>query len=268
MKLNSKAKKIKLDNRSKSLRKIIIKCLNAEGRGHLGPAYSCLEIIRVIYDKFIKKKNSNKFILSKGHGCLALYSLLYDKKYISKKQIMDIGKLNSILAGHPEHTIPGVDFSTGSLGHGLSLACGVGLAYKIKKKYGKIFVLLGDGELSEGSVWEALLSISKHSLKNIIILIDYNKFQAYDNVSKISNIKNLHNKFKSFGFNVFEINGHDIKSLINCLNRACLKSLRPNVIICHTIKGKGFSKAEGNVSWHHKSKILQADILEMEKELN
>lgn len=247
-----KANKIKLDAKSKWLRKLVLLCLKSKRSGHIGPAMSLLEIIRVIYDYFITKSNS-KFILSKGHGCLALYAVLFDKGYIKKKDLLNAGKFNSILGGHPEHDkINGVEISTGSLGHGLPIAVGMAIAAKIKKIKQNIFVICGDGEINEGSIWEALLSASKHKLDNLILFIDYNKFQSYGKVKEILELEPLTKKLQSFNFNTHNINGHDIIEIKSTIKK-CLKNKNaPSAIICHTVKGKGLKIAENNPFWHHK----------------
>ena len=209
-------KKTKLDQRSINLRKIVVSCLSKKGRGHVGPAMSMIEILRVIYDNFLKvtKKKRDRFILSKGHGCLALYAILYEKGLL-KKDLDSIGSFNSILGGHPEHFVPGIEFSTGALGHGFPLAAGVAKALKLKKLNSTVFCLLGDGEINEGSVWETALSVSKHKLNNLITLIDYNKLQSYDFNEVVLNLEPLSDKWKSFGFKVFEADGHNIKDIYN-----------------------------------------------------
>lgn len=272
--LHKIAKKTKLDQRSKHLREIIIDCLEHEKRGHVGSSLSLVEIIRVLYDKIIKfnskrpnDKKRDRFILSKGHGCLALYALLYDKKFITKKQLFSVGQFDSILGGHPEDTVPGVELSTGALGHGFSIACGMALAANIKKENHKIFVVMGDGEINEGSVWESAMSVSKHKLTNLITVIDYNKFQSYGPLEEVSNMTSLKKKWESFGFKTIEVNGHDISSLEKSFKINGKNLSKPLVIICYTIKGKGLEFAENRSEWHHKSAINKIDIIKMKKEL-
>lgn len=262
-----KSKQIRLDNKSIYLRKLILMCLKSEKRGHVGSAMSLVEILRVLYNKYIKKNNS-KFILSKGHGCLALYSILYDKGYIKKKDLENAGNFNSILGGHPEHDkVNGVEISTGALGHGLPIAVGMALASKIKKINKKYYVVCGDGELNEGSMWEAMLSASKHSLKNLILLIDYNKLQSYGRTNEILDLEPLTAKLKSFNFNTVNINGHSIKEIDNAIRKANSSRKKPTAIICHTVKGKGIKIAENNPFWHHKSMLTDKDFEEIEKSL-
>ena len=219
--LAKKALDIKLDDRSKFLRKLIVKALVGGGRGHMGSAMSLVEILRVLYDRFIifdpknlKKRNRDRLILSKGHGCLALYSILVDKKFFSKELLNNTSKIGSILGGHPEYSkVPGVEASTGALGHGLPIAVGMTLAAKIKKEKHKIYVVVGDGEINEGSVWEAALSAAKHNLSNLKIFVDYNKIQSYGFTKDVVDLEPLIDKWESFGFEVSEVNGHDVNQL-------------------------------------------------------
>ena len=261
-------KNIKLDKKSIKLRLNIVNALEKYRRGHIGPAFSCLEITRVIFNKHLKKKNNqNEFILSKGHGCLALYSVLFDKKKISKKTLLSFTGINSILGGHPEHFVPMINFSTGSLGHGLSVGAGMCVADKILKKNKKVFVLLGDGEINEGSIWEAAMFIAKHKLINLITLIDYNKMQSYGRIEDITLLEPLRKKWESFGFNVLEINGHNLKEINKSISKAFKTKSKPSVIICNTIKGKGIKKIENVPEWHYKSKLTDEEIEFLKKSL-
>ena len=257
-----------LDERSKYLRRLIMKAVIGGGRGHVGPALSMVEIIRVLYDNIMtyNPKDANwdlrdRYILSKGHGCLALYSLLADKNFFNKEILVDFCKHNSILGGHPEIAIPGVEASTGALGHGLPIAIGIAISLKNKNNNSKVYVHMGDGEINEGSVWEAALSASKHRLDNLIVIIDYNKMQSAGSVSEILNMEPLQNKWKSFGFNVYECNGHDVENIQNIFKIISNdKEKIPKVLIAHTVKGKGIKIAENNSSWHHKSKLSIEEI--------
>jgi len=200
-----------LDQKSKELRTLILNSLGSSGRGHLGPALSILEIVRVLYDSVLvydpKKPNSpnrDRFILSKGHGCLALYAVLVDRGFIPKEQLMKFCSFDGILGGHPEsETTPGVEFSTGSLGHGLSVGVGIAVAARMQRKNWRTFVLLGDGELNEGSIWEAALHASKHRLGRLCVIIDNNQMQAWGRSSKVVDIRPLREKWESFNFDVF-----------------------------------------------------------------
>ena len=173
-------------------------------------------------------------------------------------------KSDSPFGGHPDRgKIPGVEASTGALGHGLPIGVGMALAAKLKKQSHRVVVLTGDGEINEGSVWEAALSASKHRLSNLTVMIDYNKFQSYGQTSEVLDLEPLADKWRSFGFAVEEVDGHNIKALEELTNKLPLNTKKPSAIICHTIKGKGFDFAEAKIEWHHKSKISDEEIKEM-----
>ena len=261
--------KTKLDKRSKFLRSLIVQSLIGGGRGHMGSAMSLVEILRVLYDKIanirpklVKNPNRDRVILSKGHGCLALYAILADKKFIKVSELKSVSKFNSNLGGHPEsYKIKGVEASTGSLGHGMPIAVGQALSAKIRKKNYNIFVIVGDGEINEGSVWESALIASKHKLNNLKVILDYNKIQSYGKTTEVLDLEPLKAKWKSFGFDVTEINGHDVKNLTKNFNKFKKKKLsKPSITICHTIKGKGFYFAENNPFWHHKNNFTKEEI--------
>lgn len=271
-KLNKQALSINLDSRSKYLRKLIVKSLIGAGRGHVGSAMSIVEILRVLYDRVMKfdaKKNNyekrDRLILSKGHGCLALYSILADKNFFPKKYLSDVSKTGAVLGGHPEYKrAKGIEASTGALGHGMPIAVGMALAAKIKKKNHKIFVIIGDGEINEGSIWESALSASKHKLSNLKVLLDYNKIQSYGFTREVVDLEPLREKWSSFGFDVSEVNGHDIHQLEKNLKKFKKnEKQKPSITICHTIKGKGFHFAENNPFWHHKNSFSDEEIEEL-----
>lgn len=256
----------KIDERSKYLRKLIIDLFvlgqKSGGGGHFGGSFSLVEILRVVYDEFAKFKpnypnwpNRDRVILSKGHGCLALYAILYDKKILKKFFFYSYGKQFSILGGHPEHHIPGVEASTGSLGHGFPIGVGISLGAKLLKKKFKTIVIVGDGELNEGSNWEAAMTAQKHKLNNLIIIVDNNRLQSYGSVNQISGLDNFSKKFKSFGFKSQEINGHNLNQIRKALKNAFEQTNMPSVIICNTIKGKGYFEAENNPAWHYIKKV-------------
>ena len=243
-----KKKLSKLENFSKKVRKSILKHAYSSQCSHLGSNLSIVDILTVLYNKFLKI-NKNSFILSKGHACLALYCVLNEKKYLSSKILSTFGKNNSILMSHASHKVRGIELSTGSLGHGLPVACGIALANKIKNKDDRTFVLLSDGELDEGSNWEAILFSAHHKLKNLVVIIDYNKIQSLDTVKKTINLEPISNKFKSFGYKVKSISGHNFDQIIQAINT---KTSRPLVVIANTIKGKGVKFMENSVLWHYK----------------
>ena len=233
----------------KNIKINILKLTHQAKSAHLGSCLSIVEILTVLYFYILKKKD--RFILSKGHSALALYSVLSEKNIISKKKLFTYGKNDSLLMNHASHKVKGVEFSTGSLGHGLPVAVGKALKFKLEKKKSKVYVLLSDGELNEGSNWEALLFASHHKLNNLVIIIDYNKIQSLGHSKKIINIEPLKDKFISFGCRVAKINGHSYLSIKNELNKKL--SNKPKVIIANTIKGYDVNFMEDNNLWHYKS---------------
>jgi transketolase len=265
-----------LDDRSIYLRKLVVRGLAGAGRGHLGSAMSLIEILRVLYDDVLRFrpqspawKNRDRCILSKGHGCLGLYAILADKDYFPLDNLDTFCQRDSILGGHPEAgKIPGVEASTGSLGHGMSIGIGMALAARMEKRDSRVFVIVGDGEINEGSVWEAALSAGKHGLDNFTVLVDYNKAQASGPTRDIQDLEPLLDKWRSFGFAVIEANGHDINALSGALASLPLAARKPSAVICHTTKGKGIPFAENNPVWHHKAKIGQEEISNMNAALD
>lgn len=252
-----------LDERSRHLRRLIIRAIDKGKRGHIGPALSIVEIIRVLYDDILRHRphepkwpGRDRFVLSKGHGCLALYAVLADKGYFPVAELDRFCHFNSILGGHPEVVTPGVEACTGALGHGLPIGIGLALAARMQKRDSRVVVLMGDGEINEGSVWEAAACADKHRLGNLTAIIDYNKLQSAGSVFEIQNMEPLADKWASFGFQVLEANGHDVADLRRTFAHAMsLPANQPRVFICHTVKGKGIPAAENNASWHHKAEL-------------
>lgn len=262
------ANNIELDQRSRDLRRLVVDALAGGGRGHVGSAMSLIEIFRVLYDdvlRFDPKQPRwamrDRCILSKGHGCLALYAMLADKGFISHEDLTSFCKQDSILGGHPEDVVPGVEASTGALGHGFAIGMGMAVALRMAKIPRHVFVVMGDGEINEGSVWETALSAGKHRLESLTAIIDYNKLQSYGRTSEVLDLEPLRAKWEAFGFGVQEVNGHDVMQLRDALRNLPYENNKPNVLICHTVKGKGFHFAEHHPGWHHKSK-LKPDELE------
>lgn len=258
---------MKLDNRSRDLRRTIVQTLAQGGRGHVGAALSLVEIFRVLYDDVLKFDparprwvHRDRCILSKGHGCLALYAVLADKGFIPREELGKFCKTGGILGGHPEIIVPGVEASTGSLGHGLSIGIGFALNARFENLDYRTFVVVGDGECNEGSVWEAALCAGKHRLSNLTVLVDYNKCQSYGPTRDVQDLEPFADKWKAFGFAVEEVGGHDVDALKAVLLRIPFQKDKPSVIICHTVKGKGFSFTENDLTWHHKSKISEEEI--------
>ena len=257
-----------LDERSIYLRRLAIVALEGGGRGHIGSTFSLIEIMRVLYDDILSYRidephwpDRDRCILSKGHGCIALYAILADKGFFDSKELKTFCHYNSILGGHPEHgKIPGVEFSTGALGHGFSFGLGMAISAVIQKRTSRIYVIMGDGEINEGSVWEAAMCASKHKLSNLTVLIDYNKLQSYGPTDSVQPLEPLMDKWRSFGFATVEVDGHDVSSLQDLLSTLPIRTDAPTAVICHTIKGRGISFAEGKADWHHKSRLGAGDI--------
>ncbi len=264
-----------LDNRSIEFRKKILCMVDRARRGHIGSAFSIVEIVRVLYEEILRLDPKNplwedrdRFILSKGHGCLALYVALAEKGFFNDTELSKIFEFDSMLGGHPQYgKVPGVEASTGSLGHGLSIGVGIALNGKIDKKDYRTFVLLGDGECNEGSVWEAAMCASKHKLDRLIALIDYNKMQCYGTTYEVQDLEPFADKWRSFGFDTSEVDGHDTAALCDILKKVPLDTAKPKAIICHTIKGKGVRSLEGHAPSHHKSRISDEEIKALFKEV-
>jgi transketolase len=252
-----------LDQRSIDLRRLIIRGLEGGGRGHIGSSLSLVEILRVLYDDVLRFRadqpkwpERDRMILSKGHGCLALYVMLADKGFIPPETLDTFCRRDSILGGHPEAgKIPGVEASTGALGHGLSVGVGMALAARMQGRDSRVFVVMGDGEINEGSVWEAALSAGKHGLSNLTAIIDYNKIQSAGPTREIQDLEPLLDKWRAFNFAAEEVGGHDVSALRDVMARLPFEPKRPSAIVCHTVKGKGIGFAENDANWHHKAKV-------------
>ena len=252
-----------LDERSKYLRKLVVRTLEGGERGHVGSSMSLIEIMRVLYDDVLRYRpkepqwrDRDRMILSKGHGCIALYVMLADKGFFPLDALDTFCRRDSILGGHPEAgKVPGVEASTGALGHGLSISVGVALAVRMQKRDSRVIVVLGDGEIDEGSVWEAAMCAGKHHLSNLTAVIDYNKVQSAGPTREIQDLEPLADKWRAFNFGTVEVDGHDVAALRAVFHRLPLVQDRPTAIICHTVKGKGIRFAENDANWHHKSKI-------------
>jgi transketolase len=224
---------------------------------HIGSCFSFSDLLAYLYSYCnihphnILSDKRDRIIISKGHGAAAVYAALYLKGFISKDHLSTFCKPNSSLIGHVSHKVNGVEYSSGSLGHGLSIACGMALAEKKDELGYKTICLLSDGELNEGSIWEALAFASHHKLTNLITCIDVNKIQSLGFSDSILNYAPLAKKFEAFGFNVIEIDGHDFSQIHRAYSFNC--SQEPLIILAHTTKGKGVSFMENNLLWHYKN---------------
>jgi len=239
------------------IRRIILDQSKRANIGHIGSALSIADIMASLYSNILNifspdDPDRDRFILSKGHAALALYAVLYLKGWISREMLDTFCLDGTLLGVHPEHMIPGIDFSTGSLGMGLSFGAGAALAARLKRSSRRVFVLVSDGECNEGSLWEAAMFAAHHRLNNLIAIVDYNEQQALGYTKDVLNLSPLACRWKSFGWNVREVNGHDIEQIVGAIysfrtNNDC----SPCVLIAHTICGKGVSYMERQIKWHY-----------------
>ena len=240
-------------------RKTILKIIFESGAGHTGGSLSCIDILNVLYNSVmdITPKNFSSFdrdhfIQSKGHSVEALYTVLLDCGFYKEEDLRTLNNFNSHFIGHPTKKVLGVEHNTGALGHGLSVAVGMALGLKMDQKKHQVYALLGDGELSEGSVWEAAMTASKYELENLTAIIDRNRLQITGSTEEVNPIEPLQDKFLSFGFSVIEVKGNDIASLVEVFKKPKKEKNKPYLIIANTTKGAGISFMENQVSWHHK----------------
>ena len=239
----------------------IIEEVYAGKSGHPGGSLSCADILAVLYCNQMninpnepKSPPRDRFVLSKGHASPALYSTLAQRGYFDKKELLTFRGIDSILQGHPDMKhIPGVDMSTGSLGQGLSCANGMALSSKLNGDGFRVYCLVGDGEIEEGQIWEAAMSASHYKLDNLCVIVDNNNLQIDGTITDVMSSYPINLKFESFGFNVINIDGHNIEEIIEAFNRAKTVKGRPTVVIAKTIKGKGVSFMENQVGWHGKA---------------
>lgn len=239
------------------IRKLVLKMTHHSGASHIGSCFSVLDIVSVLYSSNFdiclenwKDNKSNRVILSKGHAIAALYAALATKGFFPIGQLDNYCKNGSMLGGHPNHLVPGVELSTGSLGHGLPYATGIALAKKKLGYGGQVFVIMSDGELDEGTTWESALFAQHNNLCNLTVIVDRNFLQSLESTESTLSLEPLDEKFRSFNWKVETIDGHDHIKLINVLSKTQSK---PKLIIAETIKGKGVSFMENEVKWHYKS---------------
>jgi transketolase len=235
--------------------------VNAAKSSHIGTCYSMAELLAVLYGKALRvdpndpeSPDRDRFILSKGHGAAALYAVLAERGFFPKEWLKTFYQNGSRLAGHvTHHQVPGVEISTGSLGHGLSIATGMALAAKRDAKAYRVVVMLSDGECDEGSIWEPVLFAPQHKLDNLIVIVDYNKIQSLGTVKEVMDLEPFADKWRAFGWAVTEIDGHDVEVIASTLSTVPFAEGRPSCIIAHTVKGKGISFMENDLLWHYRT---------------
>lgn len=250
---------IRLNKKAIERRIDIINMIYKAKSGHTGGALSSVDIIVSLFYKIMKYKPENpewsdrdRFILSKGHSVEGYYSVLADCGFFPKEELKNYCQYESMLTGHPTTKVPGVEVNTGSLGHGLAVGIGMAIAGKMEHKSYKVYVLMGDGELDEGTVWEAAQIASHYKLDNLIGIVDRNRLQITGNTEEILKLENLKDKWQAFGWCVNKVNGHDIQELVTAFESIPIVEEKPHLIIAETIKGKGVSFIEGDKSWHHR----------------
>ncbi|EQK44580.1 MULTISPECIES: transketolase [Paraclostridium] len=247
-----------LNGIARNIRRDIVTMIHSSKSGHPGGSLSAVEILTSLYfdemnvdSRNPKMEDRDRFVLSKGHAAPVLYSTLAEKGYFDKAELNSLRKIGAMLQGHPDMKgIPGVEMSTGSLGQGFSVACGMAMASKLDNAPWRVYTLLGDGEIQEGIVWEAAMSAAHYKLDNLVAFLDYNGLQIDGEVEKVMNVGPAMDKFKSFGWNVIEIDGHDFDQIFAALDMAKETVGKPTMIIAKTVKGKGVSFMENNAGWH------------------
>ena len=250
-----------LENIAKKIRLGIIEQVYNGKSGHPGGSLSCTDILTVLYFNQMnispenqKSPKRDRFVLSKGHASPALYSTLAHRGYFNIEELKTFRNIDSVLQGHPDmNKVSGIDMTTGSLGQGLSAANGMALSSKLNSNGLRVYCLVGDGEIQEGQIWEAAMSSAHYKLDNLCLIVDNNNLQIDGEVDKVKNIYPLDDKFKSFGFEVIKIDGHNISQIIEAFETAKKTKGKPTVIIANTIKGKGISFMENQVGWHGKA---------------
>jgi len=248
-------------NLARIIRAHAIRMVNKTKASHIGSCLSIADILAVLYGKTLRINpgipdwsERDRFILSKGHATAILYAVLAERGFFPLENLSAYCQKGSKLAGHAtSHGVSGIEISTGSLGHGLPVGCGMALAGKRENKPYRVFVLLSDGELDEGSNWEAILFAPQHHLDNLVAIVDYNKIQSFGTVKEVLDLDSLADKWRSFRWAVREIDGHDHSQIEQTLKSAPFEPGKPSVIIAHTIKGKGVSFMENRLVWHYKS---------------
>ncbi len=278
----SKEDELSLKRTALQVRKNIVRMIKAGKAGHAGGALSAADIVTALFFKVMRVRpeepkwpDRDRFVLSAGHKCLALYAALCERGFFDASLLDTYGSLHSKLPGHPDmYKLPGVECNTGSLGHGLSIAGGMALGLKMSGKDSKVYVVMGDGELAEGSNWEAIAAASNHKLDNMLVFVDRNGLQIGGRTVDVMNYEPLHERWKSFGWSVREIDGHDFHHIVRNASSIPFEEGKPSVLIADTIKAKGLSFAEGKVNYHYwkatPEELVQADrdLAEIERSLS
>lgn len=247
-----------LKKKSILYREKTLKIIKDAKAGHTGGDLSCIDILNVLYNGVLRispdrlaDSDRDRYIQSKGHAAEALYAVLVEEGYLPEEWVKHVGGYRSPTTGHPTRNIPGVEQSTGALGHGLPIAVGTALAGKLDSRSYRVFTLIGDGELAEGSNWEASMAASHFKLDNLVVIIDRNDLQISGSTEDVMALEPLAEKFSAFGFAVREVDGNDVEALKNLFEKIPFEAGKPSLVIAHTVKGKGVSYMENKANWHH-----------------
>jgi transketolase len=259
-------------------RRNVLRMIQAGKSGHMGGALSCIDIVTTLYFHTMKTDPANpkmpdrdRFILSAGHKCMAQYAVLAEKGFFDKSVLDTYGSLGTRIPGHPDmHKLPGVEANTGALGHGLSIGLGMALGLRLDKKPSKVYVIMGDGELAEGSNWEAASAAAHHKADNLILFVDCNGLQISGKTKDIMNMEPVGERFAAFGWAVTEIDGNNIAEILGALEKIPFTPGKPNLIVANTVKARGISFAEGGIKFHYwkpAKEELEKAIAEMDKKI-
>lgn len=274
--METKIKRLK--SKANTIRRLIIQMLAKAGSGHPGGSLSSTDIITCLYFEVMRHnpkkpdwQDRDRFHLSKGHCCPAVYAALSLCGYFPQDALWTLRKLHSMLQGHPDRRVPGIELASGSLGQGLSIALGMALVAKIDKKDYRVYCLIGDGECQEGNIWEAAMAAAHFKADNLCAILDYNRFQIDGRIEDVMNLEPLMNKWEAFGWHVIQCDGHNLKELLESFEKAKTVKLKPTIIIAHTVKGKGVSFMEHVVDFHGRAptdkerEIALNELQEIEK---
>lgn len=247
-----------LESKSIAYRKSILSMIKTANAGHTGGSLSCIDILNVLYNRVLNvspdtfdSPDRDRYVQSKGHSVEALYAVLAERGFFDPAELASLSTCGSRLIGHPTRAVRGIEHNTGALGHGLSVGVGMALAGKMDRRAYRVFVLLGDGELAEGSNWEACQSAAHYRLDNLALIVDRNRLQITGGTEEVMRLEPLAEKFRAFGFAVREVDGHDLRALLETFERLPFEPGKPSALIARTVKGKGVSFIEDQVNWHH-----------------
>ncbi|HMN59549.1 MAG TPA: transketolase [Anaerolinea sp.] len=248
-----------LKEKSAEYRRTILRIIKQARAGHTGGDLSSIDILNVLYNHTLhvspetfRDPNRDRYVQSKGHCVEALYTVLADRGFFPVEELDTLGKYQSHFIGHPTRSVPGIEQNTGALGHGLAVAVGMAIAAKLDGRSYRVFTLLGDGELGEGSNWEASMAASHYHLDNLVVIVDRNGLQITGSTEKVNPLEPLADKFVAFGYALREVDGNDTRALVELFDQLPFEPGKPNLVLAHTVKGKGVSFIENSHKWHHK----------------